>query len=276
MRSIALFALGVVVAITLVLCPLVEALAQVRAAADGCRLQVLGTGKVSAVSDGRSFVLDDGREVRLPGIEVPFPPLPGETGVQADAGNAAKATLSRLIDGNTVELRQGGAGADRYGRILAHAYFMRDGSATSAAHEMLAAGFARVSAHEVVCAAELLAREEAARKAKLGLWAEAYYAIVSGENLPGLMAGKGRFMVVEGRVASVRDSAGTIYINFGRHWSQALTVTILKRHERMFVAAGLEPKKLVNMRVRVRGWLEERNGPRIEASRPDQIEIAER
>ena len=27
--------------------------------------------------------------------------------------------------------------------------------------------------------------------------------------------------------------------------------------------------------VIVRGWVEERNGPRIEASRPEQIEIAE-
>jgi hypothetical protein len=28
--------------------------------------------------------------------------------------------------------------------------------------------------------------------------------------------------------------------------------------------------------VRVRGWMEDRNGPRIEAIRPEQIEIAER
>jgi len=30
-------------------------------------------------------------------------------------------------------------------------------------------------------------------------------------------------------VLSVRESGGTIYMNFGRRWSQALTVTILKR-----------------------------------------------
>jgi len=40
--------------------------------------------------------------------------------------------------------------------------------------------------------------------------------------------------------------------------------------------AGIEPKRLENRRVRVRGWVEERNGPRIEATRPEQIEIAER
>lgn len=53
-------------------------------------------------------------------------------------------------------------------------------------------------------------------------------------------------------------------------------MTILKRNERNFVAAGLVPSRLVNLRVRVRGFIEERNGPRIEALRPEQIEIAER
>jgi len=91
-----------------------------------------------------------------------------------------------------------------------------------------------------------------------------------------LAAERGRFTVVEGKVLSVRESAGTIYMNFGRQWSQALTVTILKRNERSFAAAGLEPRTLENRRLRVRGWLEDRNGPRIEATRPEQIEIAER
>ena len=65
-------------------------------------------------------------------------------------------------------------------------------------------------------------------------------------------------------------------MNFGRRWSEALTVTVPKRHERAFAAAGLTPKALENRRLRVRGWVEERNGPRIEATRPEQIEIAER
>ena len=91
-----------------------------------------------------------------------------------------------------------------------------------------------------------------------------------------LVAERGLFTVVEGKVLSVRESGGTIYVNFGRRWSEALTVTILKRNERSFAAAGLEPKRLENRRVRVRGWVEQRNGPRIEAIRPEQIEIAER
>jgi endonuclease YncB( thermonuclease family) len=247
--------------------------------ADGCPLEAVGTGKVHAVVDGRSFLLDDGREIRLPGIEVPLPPRPGETGARAEAGIAARAALGAILAGGTVELRQRAPAADRYGRSLAHAYVMRDGAQKSAAHEMLAAGFARVSAPagEAACAAELLAQEEGARKAELGLWGEAYYAIIGAESLAELVAERGHFAVVEGKVVTVRESGGTIYVNFGRRWSQALTVTILKRNERNFVAAGLDPRGLANLRVRVRGWMEERNGaPRIEAMRPEQIEIAER
>jgi micrococcal nuclease len=66
-------------------------------------------------------------------------------------------------------------------------------------------------------------------------------------------------------------------MNFAQRWSQALTVTIAKRNERTFAAAGSEPAGFARMRVRVRGWIEERNGaPRIEATHPEQIEIAER
>ena len=96
------------------------------------------------------------------------------------------------------------------------------------------------------------------------------------ENGTEILAERGHFAVVEGKVLSVRESGGTVYLNFGRRWSQALTVTILKRDERIFTAAGLTPRTLENRLVRVRGWVEERNGPRIEASRPEQIEIAER
>jgi hypothetical protein len=72
---------------------------------------------------------------------------------------------------------------------------------------------------------------------------------------------------------SVRDSGVTIYVNFGRRWSEDFTVTLLKRNERSFVDAGIEPKKLEGRRVRVRGWVEEHGGPWIEALHPTQIEI---
>src|SRR5262249_2771626 len=169
--------------------------------------------------------------------------------------------------GEAVELRQQGAATDRYGRTVAFAYLTRDGGERSAAHDLLAQGFARVAAHvgHTACAVELQSRERVARAAKLGLWADSHYAIVGAHSFGEVLAEQGRLTVAEGKVVSVRESGGTIYMNFGRRWSEALTVTILKRHERIFAGAGLQLKTLENRRVRVRGWVEERNGPRIAA-----------
>ena len=81
---------------------------------------------------------------------------------------------------------------------------------------------------------------------------------------------------------SVRENGATIYVNFGRHWSEDFTVTVLKRNERNFAAAGLDLKGLEGKRIRVRGWIEERGSgggtgvPLIEAVRPEQIETADR
>src|SRR5215510_1111672 len=184
-----------------------------------CRFEVAGTGKVRAITDGRSFILDDGREIRLAAIEVPLAPAVGESGPQAEAGLAARAALESMLASQNVELRQNEAGTDRYGRTLAMVYIMRDGVRQSVAHEMLARGFARVSAHvgDRPCAEELLARERGARRARLGLWSEPYYVVVAAESGGQLAAERGRFTVAEGNVVSVRESAGTMVAGADRY-----------------------------------------------------------
>jgi endonuclease YncB( thermonuclease family) len=245
--------------------------------APGCRFERTGTGLVNAVVDGRSFVLDNGREMRLHGIETPFMPTAGESGARADAdrgaSRAAVGALAALVLGQTIELDE--EGLDRYGRTRVWARLA--GAPASVAHDLLAQGVVRVAA-EVgprPCAMELWGRERAARQAKLGLWGEAYYAVRRADDLAGLAAEQGQFVLVEGRVTSVRESGGWIYVNLARRWSQTLTVALAKRSERAIVAAGLEPRQLERRQIRVRGFVEERNGPRIEVTRAEQIEIAE-
>ena len=249
------------------------ALAQTAPAA--CRLEEMGTGVVRQVADGRTFTLDDGREVRLAAIEVPSPWVDGLPQGSAPAARA-KAALEGLISGQTVTLKRYGSPAtDRYGRLPAYVFLRAEGLERSVQHDMLALGLARVAAHvgDRGCAAELLAREREARAAGRGLWADPDHAMRRADNPAAILGDRGRFALVEGSVLSVRESGGTIYMNFGRRWSEDFTVTIAKRNERMFSAAGVEPKKLERARVRVRGVIEERGGPWIEASRPEQIEI---
>lgn len=237
----------------------------------------LSAGRVDRVIDGRSFTLADGSEIRLAALEVP------SAAGTSPAGQASRMALTAMVAGETVTLGSvlggvlaGAAGPpDRYGRTIAHAFTTGGAGPRAIAHALLAEGHARVGAEtgDPACAAELFSHERVARIAKLGLWSDPQYAILDGGNLTGLVAGRGRFSVVEGKVLSVRESGGTIYVNFGRRWSEALTVTISKRQERIFTGAGLSPKALENRRLRVRGWIEVRNGPRIEASRPEQIEL---
>jgi hypothetical protein len=98
---------------------------------------------------------------------------------------------------------------------------------------------------------------------------------LSAENLTRLQAERGRFALVEGKALSVRESGATIYVDFGRRRTQGITVIILRRLQRAFTAAGIEPKKLEGRRIRVRGWLEQRGGPIISAETPEQIEFAD-
>jgi len=119
----------------------------------------------------------------------------------------------------------------------------------------------------------LLGAENRARAAKRGLWADPNFAPLSAEDLAGLAAVRGRFALVEGKVLSVRESGATIYVNFGRRWTRDFTVTILRRLQRSFAAAGVEPKSLTGRRIRVRGFVERRGGPIIAAEVPEQIEL---
>jgi endonuclease YncB( thermonuclease family) len=253
-----------------------------------CGSDELARGTVTRVIDGRTFALDDGREVRLAAIEVPPLPAPQEskqdTGT-APGGTGAKDALAALAEGDEVLLRRAETATDRYARIVAYAYTERDGDELFVQGELVASGFARVGDRigSGACATDLLTREAAARAAKLGLWSDPYYEVLDAETPADVLAQQGRFALVEGRVVSVRESGATIYVNFGRHWSQDFTVTVLKRNERNFAAAGLDLKSLEGRRIRVRGWIEERGTaggtgevPWIEAARPEQIETADR
>jgi endonuclease YncB( thermonuclease family) len=243
-------------------------------AARPCRYGAAQTARVESIVDGRGLRLADGREVRLAGIEVPPLPRPGDSGAADATGRAAQAALAALVAGQPVVLRNLPAKPDRYGRFPALVFAGSDQRLVQEA--LLAQGRALVGVSgDPACRAALLAAEREARRGQLGLWADPYYDLKQADNPAGILLARGRFALVEGKVVSVRESGSTIYVNFGRRWSDDFTVTILKRNERLFSASGLAPKTLGGRRVRVRGWVEERGGPWIEAIRPEQIEIAE-
>ena len=234
-----------------------------QAVAADCSFDPLGEGRVAAVIDPRSFRLQDGREVRLAGIE----PVTSEIA----PANRAPALAAILAD-REVELRGEDEAPDRYGRQAA--FVLLAASETSVQEELLKQGEALVSASvtDKGCAAALTAAEAAARQAKRGVWGDPS-AIKNSESPGDILAGIGRFTLVEGKVLSVRQAGATTYLNFGRHWTRDFAVTISRRVLPVLEAAGIIPKSLENRRIRVRGYVEARGGPRIEVVRAGQIEL---
>jgi endonuclease YncB( thermonuclease family) len=228
-----------------------------------CSFEPQGEGRVGAIIDARTFRMDDGREVRLAGIETVT------TAARAD-GSAA---LSALVAGRNVALRGETDAPDRYGRQPAFVFVEQ--AATPVQNQLLAQGDALVSSTvaDKACAAELAAAEAAARQARRGIWADRA-AIKNAESPGDILARIGQFTVVEGKVLSVRQAGATTYVNFGRRWTRDFAVTISRRVMPTFEAAGISLKLLENKRIRVRGWVEARGGPRIEALRVGQIEMA--
>jgi len=223
-----------------------------------CKPTVIDTTRVHAVRDGRTLMLDDGRELRLAAIEV---------------APASRAVLAELVRNRTLKLAPLGAGRDRYGRIVAFAYAGDDPETLQ--YRLIADGAARVAAHvgDPVCAAFLLAAEARARSQRLGIWSDPGFAPLAADDLPRLQALAGRFVLVEGKILSVHPSGSTIYLNFGDRWTRDFSVLIPRRGERNFMAAGLAPATFKDRRVRVRGWLDLRGGPLIEVDSPEQIEL---
>jgi endonuclease YncB( thermonuclease family) len=224
-----------------------------------CSFEIQGEGRVAAVIDGRSFRLDDGREVRLAGIEP----------VDKSKGTAA---LAALVADREVTLRGDDDTPDRYGRQPAFVFV--SGSDTPVQSELLKQGQALVSVDVTSndCASVLAAAEAEARQARKGTWADSS-AIKNAESSGDILAGIGRFTVVEGKVLSVRQAGATTYLNFGRNWTRDFAVTISRRMIPALEAAGVAPKSLENRRIRVRGWVDMRGGPRIELLRVGQIEV---
>ena len=229
--------------------------------------------RVGAVIDGDTVVLerpvDGARQVRLVGIQAPKLPL-GRPGFEAwPLAAEAKRVLEELVRGHTFELRFGGRRMDRHGRLLAHLY---DEDGTWVQGEILGLGMARVYsfADNRALVAEMLALEGAARAARRGIWGHPFYAV---RNPAEAARHIDTFQLVEGRVLDAAKVKSRIYLNFGVDWRSDFTVMINARPLRLFTKAGLDPLTLEGRIIRARGWLKRRNGPMIEATHPEQIEI---
>lgn len=242
---------------------------------EGCALVAGEGGVVAAVIDGDTVRLDSGLEVRLAGTQAPKLPLDRPGFVAWPLADVAKSALERLALGQAVELRYGGARRDRYGRALAQLFVIsEDGGETWLQREMVAAGLARVYsfADNRQCVGALIDAERMARRSALGLWADPYYVIYAATE-PGLARRHDSYDLVEGRVLSVGERGPIVYLDFGLTWSTDFTVVLSSEAMAALAESGWKAGDFQGRRVRVRGWIEQRGGPSIRVTHPEQLEL---
>ena len=179
-----------------------------------------GSAVVTRAIDGDTVVLEDGQEVRLVGIMAPKLSLGRASVADQPLAYEARDALADLVEGRTVSLAYGGTRIDRHGRLLAH-LFLEDG--TWVQGRMLESGLARVYtfADNRAAAADMLAREDSARQARRGIWAEWFYAVRDGarpESVP-----LDSFEIIEGTIVDAAEVDRRVYLNFGEDWKVDVT-----------------------------------------------------
>lgn len=238
------------------------------------RLSVDG-GKiiVKEVVDGDTVSLKKqvfgARQIRLVGIQAPKLPL-GRKGFKAwPLSKEAKNALEKLIKRKKLSIRFGGRRQDRHRRLLAH-LFDQDGNWIQG--ELLRLGMARVYSFpdNRSRVAKMLKIERAARKAKRGIWGHPFYDIRTPEEAAEHI---GTFQLVRGKIVNAAKVRTRVYLNFGQNWREDFTIMLRPRARRFFRKARIDPLSLKGKIVLVRGWLRKRNGPMIDVTHPEQIEL---
>lgn len=227
------------------------------------------TGVVSAVLAGDAFALQGGTEVRLAGVQAPEPAR-GEHPAWPLAAEATTASERALL-GREVTLWHPADRFDRWGRSLAHAV-RDDGLWLQAA--LLMDGLARVytQPRTATGTVAMLDLERTARAARRGIWGNRFYRI---RNPAETWGDLDSVQVVEGRVVDAAVVRGTAYLNFGPDWRRDFTFRAQPGVRRLFDRAGIDLGDLAGLRVRGRGWVFPLNGPMIELTHPEALEVLE-
>lgn len=220
------------------------------------------TARVDRIYDGDTLRLNDGRKLRLIGINTPE--LARDTTPAEPWSSEAKSALQQLLASGSIKLRWGQEKTDRYGRLLSHV-FTPDGQNVSEwllnrGHGMALTVPPNNWGWSCYKQAEIRARD----KLK-GLWANPYFQPVSTQQLGKNSRG---FRLVEGKIRRVGFSNSSIWLNLERDFA----IRIKRRDLRYF--NGVDFKRLRGQRISARGWLNEYNNRlRMRVKHPSALEI---
>ncbi|MDD1631050.1 MAG: thermonuclease family protein [Methylococcaceae bacterium] len=198
--------------------------------------------RVKTVYDGDTVVLEDGRKIRLLGINTPEVQHKDK---RADAGGEdAKVWLINKLQHARIRLEFDSERTDKYGRILAHLFNEQKEHINLS---LVKAGLATISIYppNLLYVNELLAAENKAEQDSLGIWQRPEYAVIPVSNLK--ETGHPGWTRLVGKVASIRNTRKSVYLVFSDQFEA--------RIERKWLSLFPAVNDYLGKTVEVRGWL---------------------
>lgn len=243
------------------------------AAHAACDLSDSGSATIVEILNTESLLLEDGRAIRLVGALGPR--VQTRWAEAMGLKETLTSALKALVLGKRVQLRRGARERDRYGRLLSHVFIGSGDERIWVQEALIRDGLAMAYsfAQNRDCMRPLLHAEAQARAAQAGLWKSGVFRVRDAADPESMKSLSYSFQIVEGLVAATAEKRGRVYINFGADWRSDFTVAVAASARKAFDGSGIDLLALTGQRVRVRGWLKPRNGPLIEASHPEQIEV---
>jgi len=206
-----------------------------------------GFYNVKTVYDGDTVVLEDGRKIRLLGINTPEVQHRDKL---ADAGgDEAKRWLTGKLKNAKVRLEVGVEKTDKYGRTLAHLFTEKKEHINL---QLVEVGLAGVSiySNELLYVNELVEAQNRAEQARLGIWGRPEYAAIPVDTLT--EAGHPGWTRLVGKVVNIRKTRKSIYLEF----SDAFEARIESKWLDLFPNVN----DYLGKTIEVRGWLSKSKG----------------
>ncbi|MGR8952155.1 MAG: thermonuclease family protein [Gammaproteobacteria bacterium] len=214
---------------------------------------------VKKVFDGDTLMLEDGRKVRLLGVNTPeieHRNQPAQAG-----GEEANRWLSDKLQNRRVRLESDAEATDKYGRTLAHVFTDQKEHVNL---QLVEKGLASVNIYppNLLYVEPLIKAERKAEQSGLGIWRRPEYAPIAAERLPA--AGHPGWMRIKGRIVDLRSSRKFVYLKF----SDKFEARIEKKELFQFP----ELRSYLGQAVEVRGWLNKyKNGHSMLIRHPSAI-----
>ncbi|MEH6544885.1 MAG: thermonuclease family protein [Sneathiella sp.] len=225
--------------------------------------------KISKIIDGR-LVTDEGLVISLYGLQFPdSAENPGEFKQAIDRLQALVLQGQVRLDASL--FKEIGAEKNRYGdwhgKIVNH-------SGTWVQEELVEKGFvwwSGAAKYPKKLRAALVAAEQRAEEARSGIW---HSFKAENANTLSSLPKFSDFVIAEARVQNVYSSAKMTYINFGESWKSDFTAAVSSKNKRKFESQGWKLSSLMHKLVRIRGPVRWYNGPFMELSFPEQLDIS--